>query len=420
MEQELFRSKAIKDHSSSNELDRLLVVTSPRGWLGLLVLLLVIGAAVTWGFLGSIPILVPGTGMILEDSTPFGIQSPGTGQLVSLRVKVADEVATGQVIGLVSQPQLEAQIKASQTEVSELRRQDRGQTDLENRQLAMTRSMLAKQKQALQKLISEAERNLELQKEQIKAQADLLDQGLIPRQTWIATVQQATSLEQTRLGYQQDLDGLGLKDLQAEMEITTNRQQRMIQIVEGEQRLQELESQINAESEIKSPVRGRVTEIQARLGELIEAGESVVQVQVLREGEDRLFAVIYVPATKGKQVHVGGPAKISPSDVQDERYGYMIGRVESVSEMPVSQTRMLLDIGEQALVTEILDKIGDPYRVVVSFVPDDSTASGYAWSNGRGAPHEIGSGTLSTAQFEVEEDRPITLLLPWLKEKLGL
>jgi HlyD family secretion protein len=48
------------------------------------------------------------------------------------------------------------------------------------------------------------------------------------------------------------------------------------------------------------------------------------------------------------------------------------------------------------------------------------TPSGFKWSSRRGPPLEVSSGTLCAAQIVTEHDKPITLVLPIMKEKLGL
>ena len=46
--------------------------------------------------------------------------------------------------------------------------------------------------------------------------------------------------------------------------------------------------------------------------------------------------------------------------------------------------------------------------------------SGYAWSSKKGADIEVTEGTMLTANIVTEEKAPITMLLPYLKEKLTI
>ena len=58
MQKSLFRQEAMDKTLSPDELDRLMRVTSPRGWLALIALLALVAAAVAWGVFGTIPVAV--------------------------------------------------------------------------------------------------------------------------------------------------------------------------------------------------------------------------------------------------------------------------------------------------------------------------------------------------------------------------
>ncbi|RZK87384.1 MAG: hypothetical protein EOO66_20165 [Methylobacterium sp.] len=79
---------------------------------------------------------------------------------------------------------------------------------------------------------------------------------------------------------------------------------------------------------------------------------------------------------------------------------------------------MLSLFNNAALVRE-LTRSGPPIAVEVVLAPDASTRSGYAWSSRTGASVELSSGTLAGGTFVVESKRPITLLIPLLRELTG-
>jgi HlyD family secretion protein len=51
-------------------------------------------------------------------------------------------------------------------------------------------------------------------------------------------------------------------------------------------------------------------------------------------------------------------------------------------------------------------------------VVDDNTVSGYAWSSKKGATVNVQNGTLCSAAVVVEEQRPISMVIPLLKKKI--
>ncbi len=79
MQKSLFREEAMDKMSSPDELDRLMRITHPKGWLALISLLALVAATVDWGVFGSVPIEVGGDrGVLLgADSRSQAVSNPG-------------------------------------------------------------------------------------------------------------------------------------------------------------------------------------------------------------------------------------------------------------------------------------------------------------------------------------------------------
>jgi multidrug efflux pump subunit AcrA (membrane-fusion protein) len=99
----IFRQVALDRLASPERLDELTVVTTPRGWLTLLALCVVILVAIGWGVLGSIPSVVKGQGMLIREGTVQTVDTPQAGELVELFVRVGDEVRPDQVVARLAQ-----------------------------------------------------------------------------------------------------------------------------------------------------------------------------------------------------------------------------------------------------------------------------------------------------------------------------
>jgi HlyD family secretion protein len=132
-----------------------------------------------------------------------------------------------------------------------------------------------------------------------------------------------------------------------------------------------------------------------------------------------LVAVLFVPASAGKRVRAGMPVRVSPSTVKREEYGSMLGTVTAAAAFPATQRGMTKLLGNDALVTKLMEA-GPLIQVDVALQQDPSTPTGYRWSSSRGPTLEISSGTLATGDVIVKEDRPISLVIPTLREKLGV
>ncbi len=103
-QQRLFRRTALERLSSPEQLDLLMQVTSPRAWVTLLGLVLILSALAVWGFVGSIPTVVTGEAILLTGGASItSVAAPVTGLLTDIYVNVKDPVVLNQVIARIRQ-----------------------------------------------------------------------------------------------------------------------------------------------------------------------------------------------------------------------------------------------------------------------------------------------------------------------------
>jgi len=103
----LFSSRALRKISSPEELDQLMHVTSPRGWIALLALIMLIGIAITWCFAGSIPVTVSGSGILMRSHGITEAICMGDGQITEMNFRLGEEVKKDQILVKIDQPELE-------------------------------------------------------------------------------------------------------------------------------------------------------------------------------------------------------------------------------------------------------------------------------------------------------------------------
>ncbi len=111
--------------------------------------------------------------------------------------------------------------------------------------------------------------------------------------------------------------------------------------------------------------------------------------------------------------------RLTPTTVKLEEYGYMLARVTDVSDYPASRDGLTSLLSNEALV-EVLTAAGPVTIVSAEPVLDPAAKNGFKWSARKGRTLAVSSGTLCTAQVMVRETAPITLVVPKLKELLGL
>jgi HlyD family secretion protein len=120
---------------------------------------------------------------------------------------------------------------------------------------------------------------------------------------------------------------------------------------------------------------------------------------------------MYLPLADGKQVRPGMAVQLSPSTVQQEVYGFLVGEVASVAPFPSTYEGILRTLGSDDLV-QALNVGTAPIEIHVELTADPASASGYRWSSSVGPAAPLESGTLGTATIITGEQRPLDFILP--------
>lgn len=90
--------------ATPEQLDQLLRVTTPGGWLALAALGALLAAAIVWSVVGSIATTVTGQGILLHGGRVHGVVAPVAGEVSALFVDVGDTVTEGQLVAIVTPP----------------------------------------------------------------------------------------------------------------------------------------------------------------------------------------------------------------------------------------------------------------------------------------------------------------------------
>ncbi len=412
----IFRKVALERLSSPEQLDQLLQVTDSKGWLALIALATLLLAALGWGVLGSVPTEAPGTGILIRRGGVSALVSAGSGQVAEVLVAVGDTIRKGQIVARIRQEALLRQIKDTKTKLADQRATYQEMLRSADEQKRLGARDLAQQKANLERSMAALAKNVALFEERVAAEAKLLGDGLITKQALLETQQSLNTARDQLASQRLEANGLELKRLTAEQALDQQLEARRTIIQDLEIQLREANAKLLEDVAVVSPFGGRVLELMADRGDVVAPGTAILSVEVQSQ---ELMAVLFVPASEGKQVQPGMAARISPSTVKKEEYGYMIGRVTWVAAFPSSSRGMLRLLGNEALVTKLMQE-GPPIQVNVALARDPRTPTGYRWSSSTGPGGRISSGTLADGSVVVRQDRPITLLLPTLREKLGV
>lgn len=463
MNRELFRQVALDKLSSPEQLDQLVTVTTSKAWFALLAIGLVLFTAVLWSIFGSIPTKVYGQGIVTKSFGVYNITPASSGQITDIRVSVGDKVKKGDVVARLEQPQLVKEINYLKTQLELLNNitaETAGQegNDIFGAELAELYNLTLNIRQARADLpyaemnyknaISGKEheiKNAELRLEQARIQEDnqqkyvdkllhLYANGAVTEQELTNAKKELELLQLQTQAARADLNKLTAGDWeetiinykaqwqQAQLRLSMLEEQfnvtKQAKIAETENRIKELQYELSMASEIISQVDGRVLEIRVGKGDLVQPGQPLFSLE--REGRTiKTEVVMYVPAEEGKKILPGMEAMISPTTVKKEEYGYILGRVVSVSEYPATAQGMMQTLGNEELVQR-LAAMGVSMELHIDLIVDDSTESGFKWSTPSGPPLKINSGTLCIGSVTVAEQRPISMVIPALKKALAI
>jgi len=411
----IFRKVALERLSSPEQLDQLMQVTDPKGWLALGAMGVLLLTSLAWGVFGSIPTEASGEGILLRQGGVSSLVAAENGQVEEILVSVGDVIEKGQVVARIRQEELLRQIKDSRDKLAAARAEYQDLVRYAGEQRRLRDQDLAQQRTNLQRSVQALERQVELTRQRIASERDLLKDGLITKQTLLTSEQSLNTAEDQLASARLDLNGLELKRIEAEQQVDQQIQSREAQIRDLEIELRERQARLGEAARVVSPHAGRVLELLVDRGDVVSPGTPILNLEVVSEN---LMAVLFVPATAGKRVQPGMAVRIAPSTVKREEFGSILGKVTWAAEYPSTSRGMVRLLGNEALAQKLMAE-GPPIQINVSLQRDPSTPSGFRWSSSTGPNLKISSGTLASGDVVVRQEAPINLVIPKLREKLG-
>lgn len=411
----IFRKVSLERLSSPEQLDQLMQVTRPRGWVALGALGGLIVLAVLWGFVGVVPSRVAGQGMLIRTGGVVQLVAPSSGRVTDVAVRAGDAVEAGQVVARIDQPALVERLQQARAELSEMRSQQQATEGYSARDVSLRLEHLRQQRANVQQSIEAARTERAWLQEKVDSQEQLLEEGLITEQQLIDTQRRLLATEQQIGQGNARLQEIEVESLSLRNEAQSSSTTQTFEINEKERLIAQLEEELRRKSQVISPYTGQILEVVAEDGDLISESASMMSFTLTGREVQNLEAVVYVSAQDGKKVKPGMEIQIAPATVRPEEYGRMIGTVTYVSDFPATSEGMMQLLENQQLV-EALSAGGAVYEVHADLTLDPEAESGYKWTSSGGPPIEIQSGTLAGGTVTVEERHPIEMVLPVMGE----
>jgi HlyD family secretion protein len=471
----LFRKEALERSASPEQLDQIMQVVSPKKWIPLVALGSLVAGGLAWSILGRIPITVSGQGALVFPSQVVDFQSPSPGQLQTINVRVGDFVKKGQVLATINQGELQKQLQLGRGKLAQLQSQDRNASSLLGQRQDLDRIAIAQQRQSLLQslqtvqsltpilrdkgLVSIGRDRTSLQqrlqttrellptfKKRWDNRLRLLKEGAVSddtvlkaRQEYLDSMAQIDEAEsqlkqldvkeadaqrqflqnlnsikdlQTQL---KELDSKQASQAQQDLEGATGRKKEMQEV---ERNIAQLELQLKGKSQIISNRNGRILEITATPGQILGQGTRLGSIAA-QDSSAKLVSVAFLPVSDGKKIQKGMKLQITPTTVKREQFGGILGTVADVSAFPVTKEGASSLVGNPELLQNLMSQ-GPQLAVFAELQPDTSTFSGFRWSSSKGPQMKMSSGTTTSVRVTVEEQAPITFVLPILKSWSGI
>jgi len=416
-----FRKSALEKLSTPEKLDQLIKVTSPKAWIVLLTVAIILGTGIAWSFFGEIKTKLNVVGVLLGGEI-YEVVATSNGQLIDLNVNIGDVIEEGEIVATIEQPELLLQIGEVKASLVERNFDLQQLLSFGNKDSQIQGELIKQKRSAIELQVLSENKNLTFLKNQLKTEQELLKQGLITNAQVVNTEQQIdiskNSIEQLKSQlFQTSSQKLNL-GFELEQKININRQR----IAETERRLNQLLERYDLQTNVRSSYAGEVVELLTEAGVVVGQGTTLfklkTQNQVAGQSEN-LRGVLYISSKDGKKIEEGMEALIVPSTVQPQEFGFMKGKVTYVSDFPVTQKGMMMTVKNDQLVQGLLS-MGALFEIYVEFEKDSVAYSGFEWTSAQGPNILINEGTSCMGKITVKSEPPATIVVPAFKKFFDL
>lgn len=417
MAENIFRQAALERLSSPEQLDRLVTVASPKAWIALFTLGMIVAAAVVWGIFGKIPTRVEGQGILISSGgRVVNVQAAGSGFLTEINVAVGHPVEAGQTVARLSQTDAEKSYENAQAILQErLNNQTHIDAQVQNEQ-TLKMQHIERQRRALRDSLAAGHQRMEFLQERQKQDEALLEKKIITRDMVDQTRQEAHQTNREIVDLRKSLAYLDNEELDLLTTLDQRRRTAEEAVNEARRQVAQIEVTLAQATIVTAPASGVVTEIKVSLGALVTQGQSLFTFQ---SGGESLDLILYIPPQYGKRVKPGMAAQVAPMTAKREEFGTINGQVKWISDFPATVEGMRAVLQNDELLRTFTQS-GPPYVARIALYPDPETVSGYRWSSAKGATLSLSSGTLASAEMTVAEQAPVTLIIPLLREYTGI
>ncbi len=273
----MFRKKALKKLSSPEQLDELIKVTTPRGWLALLALCAIVITIVLWGIFGRIPTKVMGPGVILRTGGVIDIPAQGRGPVtIAENTEVGSVIKAGQVVATISQVDLATQIEMDKARLDALQNKHNENVDYCETQRKEKAASFDIQRKDLDVLIKEQQDLVQHFQKNLEAMIDLHKEQLVSDLELIRAKKDFVDSDSAFLRFQEKLASISTIESEAYHDLEQVRFQSAQAVTELSTEIEVQETRLETVSQVISQYTGRVLEVMVNNGTVVDIGTPIV------------------------------------------------------------------------------------------------------------------------------------------------
>ena len=416
-EDHIFRERAVDSASSPESINRVAPIVSARLWLLLAGAGAVIATFTVWGFFGSIPLTVRGTGILIEGSMVVVAEAPADGRIGDFLAKPGDRVVQGQVLAVVANPLLEAQRIDAENAAARLREQDANLTAAEDVATATFTALMDIRDSECRHRIDRAAAIAFEFNQAVEAKRARVPQGLLPESELRMIANATLEIERSLSEARSELLRIQTDRTEASIRRQQDRQRRENVISEADALIGQLVARMSAEQHVIAPRPGKLVQLTVSPGDGVHKGNTVAIISDVSDGRLRCYA--FFPLTEGKHVQRDMRAHVEPSIADRERFGVISSIVRDVEPVVGTRERFRRIINGPEVAQDIDQHSEGTVSAVFDLELDAASPTGLRWSGGVGYPQQLMPGTLCEVDVVTEDVAPISLLIPWLQQAFG-
>jgi len=410
MNEALFRKVSIQRISSPEQLDQLLHVTRSQNWLLIVALLLVVSTAVVWGYTGTVITTVAGQAVIVREGGVFNVVAQGGGIVASVPVRPREHLQPNQVIAVIAQPELIAKLNASKKALDEATAERTHAQQIATNTAMLQLTAIDHQKTNADRQIQQLIEMEQIDRQQVVLAEQLLSKGLVTKQRVLDLQQKEATAQNTVEDLRAQIKQLEAQEFAVRSQPSRDDAALIDRIENLERDVADCERELRTAENARTPYGGEVLDLQVYPGSSVSVGQPIISVQ---PDHEKFLLVAYVSSLHAKDIKIGMAVQVSPSNIEREEFGFMLGNVVYVADYPATIAALMRNFENEPLA-KALSASGPVTEIQVELMRDSGTISGFKWSSSQGPPIALSPGTLCTAQVITRRQKPVSLVFPYI------